>query len=548
MTDANWFSSQTATVQDWQRLITSTLTQLENSYWVLRKGHSYAFKQVRAGEANPMLASGTECVGLLPPVPVTALGDASFQQTYGTKACYMAGAMAHGIASVDLVVALGKAGLLASFGTGGLSLPQVEKAIIAIQQALPNGPYAFNFLSNPYSASYEQQLVDLYLKYAVSVVEASAFIEPSAALVYYRVKGLAVAENGEVVARNRIIAKVSRQEVAQKFLSPPSEKTLNQLLAANKITQEQANWATRISLADDITVEADSGGHTDNRPLVSLLPSLISVRDRICREQGYRQQVRIGAAGGIGTPQSVLAAFAMGADYVVTGSINQACVEAGTSKEVKALLAKAKMADVTMAPAADMFEEGVRVQVLKGGTLFPMQSQKLYELYRTYPSIEAIPELDRQKLEKNAFKKKIEDVWNETVQFFSERDPSMLAKAERDPKKKMSLIFRWYLGKSSVWAITGNPEQMINAQIWCGQAMGAFNEWTHGSPLQAPAQRRAANIAALLLSGAALYSRALYLRTAGIHLPTETINSSLINGEMELNIDTSHSLTTSYIV
>lgn len=540
MTDTVWISPLTASAQEWLSLLQNHLAALENRYWVLRKGDSYGFKPITENDS----ASAADCVGILPALPVRALGNPSFQRCYGVTANYMAGAMAHGIASVDMVIALGRAGLLASFGTGGLSLPQVEKAIIAVQQALPDGPYAFNFLSNPYSASYEQQLVDLYLRYGVTVVEASAFIEPSAALVYYRVQGLAETENGEIVARNRIIAKVSRQEVAQKFLSPASEKTLNQLLTANKITQQQANWARQISLADDITVEADSGGHTDNRPLVSQLPALIAVRDRVCAEHAYRQIVRIGAAGGVGTPQSVLAAFSMGADYVVTGSVNQACIEAGTSKEVKALLAKAKMADVTMAPAADMFEEGVRVQVLKGGSLFPMQSQKLYELYRTYPSIDAIPELDRQKLEKSAFKKKIEEVWNETVEFFTERDPSMLERAQRDPKKKMSLIFRWYLGKSSFWAITGNPEQMINAQIWCGQAMGAFNEWSQGSSLQMPENRRVVAVADVLLNGAALAARSFYLHSLGLQIPGNLIKAAVLNCNQDsAQILTRHSVT-----
>ena len=58
----------------------------------------------------------------------------------------------------------------------------------------------------------------------------------------------------------------------------------------------------------------------------------------------------------------------MGAAYVVTGSVNQACVESGTSDAVRQMLAEAGQADVAMAPAADMFEMGVKVQVLKRGT------------------------------------------------------------------------------------------------------------------------------------------------------------------------------------
>jgi hypothetical protein len=49
------------------------------------------------------------------------------------------------------------------------------------------------------------------------------------------------------------------------------------------------------------------------------------------------------------------------------------------------------MADVAMCPASDMFEMGGKVQVLKRGTMYPQRAQRLYELYKTYPSFDAIP-------------------------------------------------------------------------------------------------------------------------------------------------------------
>src|SRR6185295_4530539 len=118
--------------------------------------------------------------------------------------------------------------------------------------------------------------------------------------------------------------------------------------------------------------EADSGGHTDRRPLMALLPAIARLRDAMPCPVG------LGAAGGIGTSQAVAAAFALGADYVVTGSVNQSCVEAGTSDTVREMLCSAGIADCGMAPAADMFELGVDLQVLKKGTLFPMRAKQLY--------------------------------------------------------------------------------------------------------------------------------------------------------------------------
>ena len=103
------------------------------------------------------------------------------------------------------------------------------------------------------------------------------------------------------------------------------------------------------------------------------------------------------------------------------------------------------MADVSMAPAADMFEMGVQLQVLKRGTLFPMRAQKLYELYRNYESIEEIPLVEKEKLEKQIFWKSLEEVWSETESYFRSRDPHQIERAMNHPKRRMALIFRWYL-------------------------------------------------------------------------------------------------------
>ncbi len=208
----------------------------------------------------------------------------------------------------------------------------------------------------------------------------------------------------------------------------------------------------------------------------------------------------------------------MGAAYLVTGSVNQSCVEAGTSDAVRRMLAQAQQADVTMAPAADMFEMGVKVQVLKRGTLFAMRAARLYELYRTHESLDAIPAAERANLEKTIFRCPIAEVWAQTQDFFRERDPGRIERAEREPKQKMALVFRWYLGMSSQWANGGDPSRAVDYQVWCGPAMAAFNDWVRGSFLEPPENRRVATIAANILYGAAVLSRARTLAVQGIPL------------------------------
>ncbi|OBT09136.1 MULTISPECIES: eicosapentaenoate synthase subunit PfaD [unclassified Shewanella] len=456
-----------------------------------------------------------------PALGTQSLGDSNFRRVHGVKYAYYAGAMANGISSEELVIALGQAGILCSFGAAGLIPSRVEQAINRIQAALPNGPYMFNLIHSPSEPALERGSVELFLKHKVRTVEASAFLGLTPQIVYYRAAGLSRDSQGEIVIANKVIAKVSRTEVASKFMQPAPAKMLQKLVDEGLITPEQMALAQLVPMADDVTAEADSGGHTDNRPLVTLLPTILALKDKIQAEYQYKTPIRVGCGGGVGTPDAALATFNMGAAYIVTGSINQACVEAGASEHTRKLLATTEMADVTMAPAADMFEMGVKLQVVKRGTLFPMRANKLYEIYTRYESIEAIPAEEREKLEKQVFRSTLDDIWAGTVAHFNERDPKQIERAEGNPKRKMALIFRWYLGLSSRWSNSGEAGREMDYQIWAGPALGAFNEWAKGSYLDDYTQRNAVDLAKHLMHGAAYQARVNLLTAQGVALPVE---------------------------
>lgn len=462
-----------------------------------------------------------EIVAELPALRLEALGDPGFLADHGLRYPCMSGAMANGIGSVEIVEAMGRAGFLGSFGAAGLPPAVVERAIDRIQGDLgETTPYAVNLIHSPGEPALEASIVDLLLRKRVRLVEASAFLNLTLPVVRYRVMGIRREGSGRIVAPNRIIAKVSRVEVASKFLAPPPETFLRELVAAGDITAEQAEWAARIPMAEDITAEADSGGHTDNQPAIVLLPTMLALRDRMQARHGYDRPLRIGAAGGISTPWAAAAALAMGASYLVTGSVNQSCVEAGTSDAVRRMLAQAQQADVAMAPAADMFEMGVKVQVLKRGTLFAMRAARLYEIYRSREGLDDIPAEERANLEKTIFRAPIATIWEQTKDYFRSRDPSRIERAEREPKQKMALVFRWYLGMSSQWANGGDPSRSVDYQVWCGPAMAAFNDWVRGSFLERPEERRVALVALNLLYGAAVLTRARILAAQGVPPPT----------------------------
>ncbi|PTY01056.1 2-nitropropane dioxygenase [Verrucomicrobia bacterium LW23] len=506
-------------------------------------GNIAADLEVTAEDGSPALPP-LPLHGLAMPVAPELLGDAGFREAYGLRYAYVAGEMANGIASAEIVEAMGNAGMIGFFGAAGLSLERVEAAIDRIQRNLgapgsPHAkPYGFNLIHSPSEPDLEAAVADLYLRRGVTRVCASAYLDLTLPVVKYRLAGIHRAEDGTVVTPNKLIAKISRVEVARHFLAPAPERFVSTLVASGFLTAEQAQLAALVPVAEDLTAEADSGGHTDNRPAVSLIPTIIALRDEMQARHRYAVAPRVGAAGGISTPASAAAAFAMGAAYIVTGSVNQACVEAGISAPVKQMLAEAGQADIVMAPAADMFEMGVKVQVLKRGTMFAVRGRKLYEIYLQYPSIDAIPAAVRQPLERDMFRCTLEEAWASTKSYFATRDPRQIARAEKDPKHLMALVFRSYLGQTSRWAIAGDSSRKVDYQVWCGPAMGAFNEWTRGSFLEKAEARDVVTVALNILYGTAIQLRAASLQSQGIPVPSEAASfQPLPRAEVQAAID-----------
>lgn len=434
--------------------------------------------------------------------------------------------MANGIATTTMVAELAKSGCLGFFGAAGLSPGRVEAAIDQLQRELDplSLPWGVNLIHSPAEPSLEENVADLLIRRGVRCVEASAYMALTPAIVRYAATGLTRDVHGNIQRRNRVLAKISREEVARHFLEPMPAKLLAVLLERGQLSALEVELAAQLPLAEDITVEADSGGHTDNRPLTALLPTIALLRDRIAAQHSYTRPIRIGAAGGLGTPAAISAAFSLGAAYVQTGSVNQACIESGLGERGRMMLAQAEMADVIMAPAADMFELGVDLQVLRRGSMFAVRARKLYEIYRAYPSLEAIPASDREKIERDILRASFDAAWQSTRDFWMGRDPSQVQRAETDAKHRMALVFRAYLGLSSRWAIDGLDERAADFQIWCGPAMGAFNSWVRGSFLEAPSNRTVVQVALNLLEGAAVITRAQQLRSYGLPVPAEAFD------------------------
>ncbi|MFK2853204.1 ACP S-malonyltransferase [Dyella humi] len=469
--------------------------------------HVDAVSALRRDDAK---ADITEVIGngdLSLPLRVSAmtLGSQIFRRRYDLQYAYMAGAMYRGVASADLVIKMGKAGFLSFFGAGGLSREKIEANIARIQTELNAGqPYGMNLLANYEYPAQEEAVVELYLKHGIKNVEAAAFMQMTPALMRYRLQGLRLNERGDVVCTHRVVAKVSRPEVAKAFMSPPPAHIVDRLLERGLVTPQQAEWSKRIPVSHDICVEADSGGHTDGGIAAVMLPPLLRMRDELQRTHAYAEPLCMGLAGGIGGPEAAAAAFLLGADFITTGSINQCTVEAGMSDDGKSMLQEIDIHDTEYAPAGDMFEIGAQVQVMKKSVFFPARANKLLSLYRHYESLDDIPSRTRNQLEGTFFKKSFDEIWGETANYFrSIKLDHEIAKAEANTKHKMALVFRWYFAYSTRLAIEGKGEDRVNYQIQTGPALGSFNQWVKGTELEPWTKRHVDHIAFKLMDATA---------------------------------------------
>lgn len=396
----------------------------------------------------------------------------SFTKEYHSKYPLYIGGMYRGISGSKLVSKASNSGYLAFFGAGGLCLSDVEKAITDIKENVGNSK---NFGVNiPYNIKHPNkvsELVDLLLQEQVTVLEAASFVEATKDLVRYRVTGL-FERDGQVIAKNRVIAKLSRLEVAKSFVVPPEKSVLDELLNEGKITSHEAELAVRIPVTSDICVEGDSGGHTDRANLLSVFPVIRGIVDDANRDFKYSQPIRVGAAGGIASPGSAACAFMLGVDFIVTGSMNQCTVEAGTSDLAKDMLSQADIQDTDYISTAENPNSSSCVQVLKRGTMLPMRIKKLSSLCDKYWSFNEMDSAEIQKLERTVFKFEINQILKEIEAHRSFGDIQSM-----DQRQKMLAVMNWFIHMTTDWAVEGNENQKINFQIPCGSSMGTFNRW-----------------------------------------------------------------------
>lgn len=428
---------------------------------------------------------------------IKSLGSQEFKKTYNLDYPYYTGGMYRGISSARLVIKMGKAKMLSFLGTYRMGLNKVEKALDTIQEGLNDGePYGCNISYSFFDPVETEVLLELCISRGVKVIEISGFLQLTPALVKYRLKGIHTNGKGVVIHPRRIIAKIRNPETADLFLSPPHESLVKKLIDEGQLTPEEGAVRAKIPMADDLCILPDSGWRTDGGSMISLFPIIQSKRDEFERKYKYKKHIHAGIAGGIGSPQAVGIAFLLGADFISTGSINQCTIESELSDDAKILLQNAGVRDTEYIPDFELFEMGVKSQVLKKGVFFPARANAIFNLYKQYNSLDEFNREVRIKLETKYFKNNFDEIFKQVKILF----PSdKIKKAEKKSKYRMLLTFKWYLDYTARLPITLENKDRMNYQIQCGPALGALNSFLKGTDREPWYNRNVDELALILL-------------------------------------------------
>lgn len=400
------------------------------------------------------------------------LGNIHFMERYKTKYPYVAGPMHKGISGYDFIKRLADRDIIGFVGTGGLALHEVEALVVQLQKdSIRNYGVSVNFdLADP---NYEKELIELLIRENINLLHVSGYFNVTESLVLYKLKGIKKLDNGRIICPNRILLKTSRPEIAQAFMEPASDDMLKKLKEEGKITEEQALLAKKIPVADDVCVMSAAAHKTGMIPLKSLLPQIIHQRNAAYQKYGYEEEIFVGAAGAIGDSASALDAFLLGADFIMTGSINVCTAEAHVSKWVKEKLQKVEIQDTEIIPCSNVYEIGIKMQVLKKGMFFASRALKLYEIYNRITKIEDIESNLLVQIQEKYLGKALEEIYNQMKDNLSSMQRR---RAESDSKYKFGLIIQWYYDLSAECAIQCEDGNNMNCMIPLSSAMGRLNE------------------------------------------------------------------------
>ena len=124
----------------YEETLERALGKIGDPYLIVERAGVHELLEVDLAALDGSVSGSDRIVGYLPACRLEHLGDRAFCAAHRLRYPYVSGAMANGIGSVEIVEAMGRAGMLGIFGAAGLPPATVEAAIDRLGRSLgPRG-------------------------------------------------------------------------------------------------------------------------------------------------------------------------------------------------------------------------------------------------------------------------------------------------------------------------------------------------------------------------------------------------------------------------
>jgi trans-AT polyketide synthase/acyltransferase/oxidoreductase domain-containing protein len=488
-------------------------------------------KQIRAGEAAvPRSREAAEAVGGTTSVPPMAakpawssdrarptqaplardgdagslLGSAVFRAAYGLRYAYVVGGMGQCISSAELVIAAAREGVLSFLGSRGVTSEELSRHVQRIRAALTSrdAHWGVNIVFDADFPQLDRGYVDWLLREAIDRIEVAGYPAVTRELLRYRFAGRASQRSPR-----SLLAKVSHPAVAESFLTRPPEYLLRELIDQGTLSADDAALARDCTCADEIVVSGDSAWSTSRSNPLAVLPAMRHVRERVAARCPAASRVPMGVAGGIGCPAGVAAAFALGADFVLTGSINQCTQEANTSSAVKDRLCTVGLEDTHALAGASAWSLGA-IQMLRKGTLFPANARRALTLHEAFQSWDKLGAAERERLERQYCELAMADALSLRSEVLNSFVPQLALVTQNDVYARVAAALHGYFDRAERMAQRGELTEEHQFLVHTGPALAAFNAWCAATPWADWRPRSVGAIARRLMNEAAELLRA----------------------------------------
>lgn len=402
-----------------------------------------------------------------------SLGSKAFKELFGLDYSYFVSGLPCYTHGRGMLQNLSENGMLGFFNIDGLTFEERQASLTMLNQHDFN--FGVEFHVDDFNEAQDDQLITLLLEQKVKYLLVKGCSKASESLRKY-----------VSIKENLLIAKVSHPDQCLN-LSSSEESIFNAFLIDGSFVSNQ-----------------------DTRSILSLMPSIKSLLSK--------KNIYLGITGDLGTPESLAASFAMGADFISTSSINLLSNDALGSSSYKASIKKVRFQDVSLVSSFEGFESGAKMRALNFGTRFVVVSAKIGAWFFEKKSIDTLTETEKIYLEDKVFSKKIPEILEDAKAFFEFRNPSLIEAASNNSRISLAMIIRYYLEMGHLWAIEGDTNKKLDFNIKCGLDLASFNQWRQGTIFEKDEKLSVVQIALNLMMGAQFELRKQFLLAQGVSL------------------------------